>query len=621
MEGLADSVRETRVLSRLGLGLVAIGWAFLLWRATDVFRPDSALLPRYDSDHAIPLLMADEPRATPFSLYYYGQDRYGAWPFLSAHLLGRVAHFSWSPERLSVCLMLFMFGAAWPLWRLAGKTDFIVPSYLGVLVLNLPVVRINRDPYGWQASTLIWTWWSLRQLSSVRNARFWLPAACLGSILAVWISPLSGAILAMLATLEWGFACLRMSSPAPRWKSFLIMMIAPAIGIGVERLLRAVFHQYARLTFHGSYEIPLKLDRGHLLQNAAAMWNVLVGRPWWIVQVGVVLAGVFFLVSWVTRLLRQTGPVAQSRDIWRALAIGCSFTCVLTFAASVAVSHVRNNDYNERYLALVHVFAGIGAVAAIMALLPVPQISARATNGFSIALTALLTTSIALGLPRSTINPTYAELKAAADWLANRPVPVVLGGYWGTYVFAGLALPKKVIPIPAEEEYQRTPWTGGALHQAEQVVISTYAADRFGPANNPDRWVTDRGEFFQRAETPSWSKGIVTFWTYLNATKRALPVSTASVPTWNACGEELLSIDVGSIQSAELVYWAQAPGPTIEVVGHTTDGGKRAPDAVEHGTRMTSYVFAKGAAISQVTLQPRGQQKRCVLEALALFKR
>ncbi len=242
MEGLADSVRETRVLSRLGLGLVAIGWAFLLWRATDVFRPDSALLPRYDSDHAIPLLMADEPRATPFSLYYYGQDRYGAWPFLSAHLLGRVAHFSWSPERLSVWLTLFMFSAAWPLWRLVGKTDFIVPSYLGVLLLD-PVVRGNREPYGWQASTLIWTWWSLRQLSSGRNARFWLPAACLGSILAVWISPISGAILAMLATLEWGFACLRMSSQTARWKSFLLMMIAPAIGIGVERLLRAGFHQ------------------------------------------------------------------------------------------------------------------------------------------------------------------------------------------------------------------------------------------------------------------------------------------------------------------------------------------------------------------------------------------
>jgi hypothetical protein len=614
MEALADSVRETRVLSRLGLGLVAIGWVFLLWRATDVFRPDSAFVPTYNSDVAIPLLMADEPQASPFSLYYYGQDRYGAWPFLLAHLLGRVAHFNWSPERLSTWPTLFMFSAAWPLWRLAGKTDFIVPSYLGIFLLN-PVVQFNyapSQPYGWQASTLIWTWWSLRQLSRGRNARFWIVAACLGSILAVWSSPLSGVILVVLATLEWGLA---------RRKSFLTMMIAPAIGIGVEKLLRAWFHQYARLNFHYSYEGPLELDRGHLPQNAAAMWSVLLGRPWWIVQVGVVLAGAFFLVSWAKRALRQTGPSAVPQDTWRVLALGCAAICGLTFAATVAVAHVRYNLYSERYLALVHLFGGIGAVASIMAILPARPISVRARNVLSLALTVLLTMSVALQIPPLTINPAYAELKAGADWLANRPVPIVLGGYWGTYVFAGLAAPKRVIPIPVEEDSQRTPWTGGALHQAEQVVISPYETDRFGPANNPDRWVTDRGEFLERAETPSWNEGVVTFWTYLNATKRALPISTVSVSTWNACGEELLSIDVGNIQSAELVYWAQSPSQTIEVVGQITHGGERVPDAVEHGTRMNRFVFQNGAAISRITLQPKGQRKKCVLEALALFKR
>ena len=54
-----------RALSRLGLGLVTVAWLFLLWRATHVFRPDSVLLPTYNSDAAIPLLMADEARATP----------------------------------------------------------------------------------------------------------------------------------------------------------------------------------------------------------------------------------------------------------------------------------------------------------------------------------------------------------------------------------------------------------------------------------------------------------------------------------------------------------------------------------------------------------------------------
>jgi hypothetical protein len=433
----------------------------------------------------------------------------------------------------------------------------------------------------------------------------------LGSILAVWISPLSGVILVVLATIEWGYS--------PRAKTFLILMIPPAIGIGVERLLRAWFHQYARLTFHYSYATSVEFDRGHLLQNATGMWNSLLGQPLWIVPVGAVLAGAWFLPSWVKRLRRQIEVISQ--DVWRALTLGCAATCVVTFAVSIAASHVRSNSYDERYLAPVHLFGGIGAVAAIGALLPMRQVSARARKGLSLALTVILTTLIVLGLPPSRINPAYAELKGAADWLTSQPLPVVLGGYWGTYVFAGLGVPKKVTPIPVEEDYQRTPWTGSAIHRAEQVVISTYKTNRFGPAEDPDRWVTDRGEFLQRAETPSWSKGAVTFWTYLNATNRALPISSASVKTWNACGDEALSIDVGNIQGAEVVYWAQSPAPAIEVVGHRKQGGVRAPDAVEHGARMTRYIFENGTAISKVTLQPAGQQKECVLEALALFKR
>src|SRR5260221_13729427 len=111
-----------------------------------------------------------------------------------------------------------------------------------------------------------------------------------------------------------------------------------------------------------------------------------------------------------------------------------------------------------------------------MALFPARPIFVGARNFFSLALPVLLTMSVALQIPPLTINPAYAELKAGADWLANRPGSVGLGGYWGTYVFAGLAVPKKVIPVP--EDWQRTPWTGDALHQAEQVVVSTYQTDR-----------------------------------------------------------------------------------------------------------------------------------------------
>src|SRR5262252_5908360 len=158
MESLGGWVRVPQL--RLRFGLITVGWAFLLWQAIELFRPDSSLLPTYSSDDAIPLLMANEPRMTPFSLFFYGQDRFGAWPFLIARALGWLGHFSWSPELLSAYLTLFMFAAAWPLWALG-------------------------------------------RLSSDRRSRAWFVAASISSVLAVWISPLSGIILFVIAMLEW----------------------------------------------------------------------------------------------------------------------------------------------------------------------------------------------------------------------------------------------------------------------------------------------------------------------------------------------------------------------------------------------------------------------------------
>ena len=594
-----------------------VAWAFLLWRAIELFRPDSSLLPTYGSDDAIPLLMANEQSTTPFSFFYYGQDRFGTWPFLLARALGWVGHFSWSPELLSAFLTLFMFAAAWPLWALAGMADFIVPGYLGVLLLN-PVVRVERHPYGWQAATLIWTWWALRHLSSNPNCRSWLVAASIGSVLAVWISPLNGAILIVIAMVEWAFRHWKTGAKAAPAKLFVTLIVPPAIGLGVETMLRAWFHQYSRLKFHYAYAGSISFDSGHLLENAAAMWNVLVGGPWWIVQIGVVCAAGFFLLTWLAQA-RRARSANTSVDVLHVVTLGCAAICVLTFVAAIVVSHVRQNIYHERYLTLSHLFGGVGVVAATGAALPLQKISAQLRNGLSLALTLVFLVSIAIWLPRFRINPTYTELKAAADWVASQPEPVVLGGYWGTYVFSALALPRRVIPIPVEEDYQRTPWTIDAIHRAKWIVISTYGSDRFGPADNPDRLVTDRNEYFERSETARWSKGPIRLWVYVNATRKSLPIS--SVRDWDACGEESLSIDIDGIQSGELVYWAKAPVPRLKVFGEDERGRTCTPNAFEQGVRMAGYVFDSGTPLSRLTLQPIERRAGCRLDAIAVLKR
>ena len=612
-------------MSVFGLCVAGLAWVFLLWPAIRLFRPDSTLLRLYTSDCAIPLLMAHGPCDTPFCIYYLGQDRFGAWPFLFAQWIGRAMHFAWSPERLSAWLILFTFSAAWPLRALAGKRDFIVPVYLGILlldrVLQLDLFTIE-GVYGWQAPALIWTWWFLRRLSLSHCSEWWFASACLGSLLATWSSPLSGVILALLAGVEWGYAHLQTAPDKVRWKRLLLLLIPTVFGLAVEAGLRRWFYQYTSLKFHTRYVTAIRLDRGHLLENASALWSVFTESPLWVLDLASTLAGALFLASWIARLTRPKA-LAVPKDNWRALAIGCAMICVLTFCTSAALSHVRHNDHNQRYLVLVHLFGGLGAVATLAALVPQVQSSILASRALSIGLTGALALAVGLALPSAKPNPAYQDLKEAANWLANRANPVVLGGYWGSYVFAGLAVPKRVIPVPIEEDWQRTPWTSSAIHQSTELFISPYWSERFGPIDHPDHWVSERGEFLERAETPAFQRGDVTFWLYRNETRRALPISSSFVPSrWNACGQAPLSLTFPPVQRVDLIYWLRSPdGPTLRLVGRTQSGLDLQPSAIERGARMVSYRFEAAERLSRVMLRPAEGRENCELQSLAVLER
>jgi hypothetical protein len=618
------STDAARTLNVLGLCVAGLAWVFFLWRAIRLFRPDSTLLRIFTSDCAIPVLMAQGPCDTPFCIYYLGQDRLGAWPFLFAHWLGRAMHFAWSPERLSAWLILFIFSAAWPLRALAGKRDFIVPAYLGIVlldrVLQLDLFTIE-GVYGWQAPALIWTWWFLRRLSLSDRPEWWLASACLGSLLATWSSQLSGIILALLACLEWGYAHLQAPDKV-RSKRLVLLMIPTVFGLVVEAGLRRWFYQYTSLKFHTRYVTAIRLDRGHLLENANALWSVFTESPLWALHLASTVAGTLFLASWIARRKRPTA-LAVPKDNWRALAIGCAMICVLTFCTSAGLSHVRHNDHDQRYLVLVHLFGGLGAVATLAALVPQVQSSILASHALSIGLTGALALAVGLALPSAKANPAYQDLKEAANWLANRANPVVLGGYWGSYVFAGLAVPNRVVPVPIEEDWQRTPWTAAALHQSRELFISPYWTDRFGPDDNPDPWVSERGEFLERAETPAFQRGGVTLWLYRNQTRRALPISSSIVLSrWDACGQAPLSLTFPAVPRVELVYWLRSTdGPTLQLVGRTQSGLDLEPSAIERGARMVRYRFEGAERLTRVTLRPAERRENCELQSLAVLER
>ena len=83
--------------------------------------------------------------------------------------------------------------------------------------------------------------------------------------------------------------------------------------------------------------------------------------------------------------------------------------------------------------------------------------------------------------PAKLIDPTYTPLKQVATTLAQRaPGACVLGGYWDTYVLAGLQTQGTIIPVPAEDQYVRTPWTPQLMRAAREVLVVQHDYQNFG---------------------------------------------------------------------------------------------------------------------------------------------
>ena len=147
-----------------GLALEA-GWLALLvllwWRSAFLFGPASSYVTAFNSDSAIPVLMARGPLHGLFSAYYWGQDRFGAWPYLLASGWSALTGWVWSPERLAVVQTGWLFLGALALSSMKPVGWIAASIFVSALVLH-PAIRRSvlstSQPYAWQLTALILSW-------------------------------------------------------------------------------------------------------------------------------------------------------------------------------------------------------------------------------------------------------------------------------------------------------------------------------------------------------------------------------------------------------------------------------------------------------------------------------
>jgi hypothetical protein len=524
--------RERRaLLSRKNLlfACAFLIWLLLLLRATQVFTVGSVHVTMFNSDSAIVVLMANENRpATVYNTYYYGQDRFGAWPFLIAQVIHRATNYHWTNRAIFLIQTTWLFIGALLISTMSRRVDVMV-GLLFLLPLCLHVTARQNlfdlsQPYAWQTTALIFSWWSLRRFceycfgpveSNRRKTKriawggltFWF------ALLAVLSSTVSGPILFFLLVLEVLRSTYQASGEPDSkkldfkklGKRFLLVALPVVSAVAVEFLLRVNYHHYSRKHFGGDYRTEAHLDRGHLIENLSNQWTRFSNSPWWLLSLlpllllAVLGARYIYLLKGNKEKLRSHLRTLFLEDN-ALLVVGTFGIGSINFIITVLVSHVRINEYSERYLTLSYLFISFSGLLTLLLL-------AGRTKRYRRSLqTAVAVASLAFLLfkfPPAVINPFYINLTETASNLSQKASgSVLLGGYWETYVFAALDPNSSIVPVPAEGQTLRTPWTVEALKRADQVIVE-HRPPRLGGPETPPPYLVQYG-IPLRLVTPGW---------------------------------------------------------------------------------------------------------------------
>ncbi|MDT7541200.1 MAG: hypothetical protein QOE33_1104 [Acidobacteriota bacterium] len=542
---------ETRAILFGALALLAWGAAGV--RAAQVFAPDSIYVQPFNSDSALPVLMADDPIIDPFRTYIYGQDQIGAYPFILCQLVHNTTGFVWTDVSVFLLQVAWLFLGVLAVAALGRPTRFVAPAlFLMVLCLHPTVghyVFVLNQRYSWQLTPLLFAWWSYRGLcarlfatsAALKTTALRSLSSFIFSLLAIWSSPLSAPMLLVFLALEVARARINATDAESaqstdethaldytreRVRFTLTRLLACALplaaGTVAEQLLKANYHRHALKHFGTDFHTPTQVDWGHFSTNLHVQLANLIAAPLWWLVVPAIVVSPFVITLLIRRLIN--GNAHDSSNLLSAgarldasvLMLGSLSVALINFASAVVFLWIRLNLYGGRYLALTHLFGAFAGLSALLLLftLPARAYAARRVVFPGVAIACALV--LALKFPLVAKNPEYENLKEIAAGIAARnPRAVLLGGYWDTYVFAALRPSDALTPVPSEDQLVRTPWTPRSLRDSTEVVVVHHyfpysggmevpaPYTTFGDGRDPPHFIKQHGATL-RLDTPRW---------------------------------------------------------------------------------------------------------------------
>ncbi|KFE68022.1 hypothetical protein DB31_7259 [Hyalangium minutum] len=529
----------------LPTGIFLLAWGSLLVQVLLHFAPGNAAVTGWNSDASITVLQSNDPVFDAFRLYYYGQDRIGAWPWLLAQGWRALTGFDWTPWRVFAWQATWACIACLALRGLQQQAGWLLAATFGALALLSPLFQVQlfalSQPFGWQLTALFLAWWALMRLlrhlggpsSGPGAVARWAAASVLFCTLACWTSPTSGPLLLVAIVVEG--VRVGLVSPGRRRWALLAALVPLAAGIGFESATRHFFHRFAKKQFGHAYATQLKVDKGFLAENARAMFGRLLEDPLGVVVlVGLglaVVAAVFLVLQLRRRALDPRRPQEELAFLTIALAGGALGNA---FIATV-VLHVRINGHDIRYLVPTFVLGTLAAASGLSLVLHlVPALRTRAAGLSVLAAGGLFAASHLLVQPRIP-EPTLELAQAAADAVVARAgETVLLGGYWDTYLLGALDPEHRLLSVSVDGDYQRTPFWIPKVREAQHILMAFFHG-YLGSAEAPAPWLLQYGAPFQ-LEDPRWEvHPPFTFARYRNASSQQVPMRSEPEKTFTPC--------------------------------------------------------------------------------------
>lgn len=541
---LKQFIRQTPTLKKTLFIFMALAiWCFFLWRAFNVYGPDSDVNNiGFNSDSAIPVLMSNEDRPVGiFNLYYYGTDRWGAWPFLVTQFIHRTTGYHWTDKSVFMLQTFWLFVGALVFAALSRRHFLLIALvYLAALCLHtesrLQIFELSQL-YAWQTTALVFGWYGLRRLfefdfEAVKKGWDWKRSALIFltfgfSYLAVWSSNASSLFLIFLLHLEALRAWLKTKGERAYkklLKPYAFALISIVAATLLEQLQKMNFHRHTLKHYGHDFKTSFQLDTGYLAENFREQLHNISALSWWplyLLSMLLMLALTCFVLY--AFIKKKSGLLEKLRntlaDDTMILSVGAFGIAAINFTLAVLVDHVRLNKYDSRFLTLTNLFGPISGMLLIFLIfrhiVRASRFSLYAEPAFILIVLMLLL----IKFPGVSYSPEYKITKETALALSQKaPRGVLMGGYWETYVLQALQPDNTMIAVPLEGHEVRTPWTRELVRHANQVIVEYGRRAEGGPVVPPER-LNQYGASLRLVDAEWYKNELYSFALYLNETQ------------------------------------------------------------------------------------------------------